>query len=107
MDKDALIQARWGVLREKLKKSPNVLGTEAGLGNGTAGKWTDRHLEKHTAQVEKFLKHYRIDPVWWKTGNGEPFLQTESHGRFIDAEVWEELRSSHKFIIGTAGMYQH
>ena len=73
MSKTALISERIKALEGKLDKSANILGKEAGIGNGTVGGWTDNQVEKPTAAVEKFLRHYNIREEWWKTGKGEIF----------------------------------
>lgn len=74
MSKSVLISERIKVLEGKLRKSGNVLGKEAGIGNGTVGGWTDNQVEKPTAVVEKFLRHYGISEQWWKTGKGDVFI---------------------------------
>lgn len=73
MSKTALISERIAILEGKLGKSGNVLGKEAGIGNGTVGGWSDNQIEKPTAVVEKFLTYYNIRTEWWKTGKGEIF----------------------------------
>jgi hypothetical protein len=74
MSNNPKIKARIKVLETILKKPGNTLGKEAGLGNGTVDGWTDSQLDKPNAVVEKFLRHYNIDPAWWKTGEGEIFI---------------------------------
>ena len=73
MSNTAKIRARISVLEAKLGKPGNTLGKDAGLGNGTVDKWTDKQLEKSNATIEKFLSHYRINQEWWETGSGEIF----------------------------------
>jgi hypothetical protein len=74
MSKNAKISARTRILEEKLKKSFNQLGLAAGLGNGTVDGWTDNQIDKSTLSVEKFLDFHKINPEWWKSGDGEVFL---------------------------------
>lgn len=70
------IKDRIAVLEEKLGKSGNLLGQDAGLGNGTVDAWSDKPIDYSTNMIEKFLTHHRINKEWWKTGKGEIFLTT-------------------------------
>jgi hypothetical protein len=72
--KSAKIAEKIKVLEVSFNKPGNTLGKDAGLGNGTVDGWTDNQIDKPNAVVEKFLKHYNINPVWWRTGEGEVFL---------------------------------
>lgn len=69
------IAHRRQVLEELLGDKFNALGKKADLGNATTTDWTDKRIEKPTAQVEKFLNHYGIRMEWWKTGEGEVFKE--------------------------------
>lgn len=74
MSNNAQLSARMKVLYEKLNKSGNLLGKEAGLGNATVDGWSDKQIEKPTLAVESFLNHHKINREWWKTGQGEVFI---------------------------------
>jgi hypothetical protein len=74
MSNKSVISLRINELEKRLKKSFNQLGLDAGLGNATVDGWTDKQIEKSTATVEKFLRHYSINERWWKTGEGEIFI---------------------------------
>lgn len=74
MSKNIRIGDRIEVLENKLGKSGNKLGVEAGLGNGTVNAWLEKGIDFSTNAVEIFLKHYNINKAWWKTGNGDIFL---------------------------------
>lgn len=74
MSKNVKIKARLAVLEQELGKSGNQLGLAAKLGNATVDGWTDNQIEKSNLAVEKFLSHHKINPKWWKTGEGEIFI---------------------------------
>lgn len=77
ISKSAIISERMKVLEAFFKKSGNTLGKAAKIGNGTVPGWTDAQIEKPNAVVEKFLRHYNINPQWWKTGEGAVFITDE------------------------------
>lgn len=78
------IKARMKVLEDSLKKSGNQLGIDAGLGNATVDGWSDNQIDKPTLAVEKFLKHYNINPAWWGTGEGDIYLSNNTDVHKID-----------------------
>lgn len=78
---DGEIKARIAVLEALLKLSGNQLGMNAGLGNATVDRWTDKHLDISKPLVEKFLSYHKINPEWWQTGKGEVLIK---NGTYVD-----------------------
>lgn len=74
MNKIVLIKDRIAVLEEKLGRSGNSLGIDAGLANGTVDTWDEKSIDFSTDKVEKFLNYHRINKDWWRSGEGEIFV---------------------------------
>jgi hypothetical protein len=91
---NAQIRARIEVLEGVLKKSGNQLGKEAGLGNGTVDRWTDKHLEISKPGVALFLAAYKIRSGWWETMEGDIFITkpTQASDEQIRDETVDRLR---------------
>lgn len=41
------------------------------LGNATISGWLDKDLTWTSDKLEKFLRYWNVNPVWWKTGEGD------------------------------------
>jgi len=71
--KNTAIRGRITELMRKTGLSARDLEHEAGLENGNINKWEDRHLENSTKMIKQFLAHWRINSIWWRTGEGDIF----------------------------------
>ena len=100
MLKNVQIRKRIAVLSNLMDRSGNSLGIDAGLGNGTVDKWTDKHLDVSNVFVAKFLKHYNIDPQWWQTGDGEVFLKhdekADNNGEMVPKHLFDLIIKSNE-----------
>jgi phage repressor protein C with HTH and peptisase S24 domain len=83
--KYTVIEGRIEALKAKLGRSVKILEQESDLSNGSIDKWEDRHLENPTKNISKFLKHYAINPEWWRTGKGDIILGNSTSVKDSDA----------------------
>lgn len=44
------------------------------LGNATISGWYTQPLDWTSSTLEKFLSYWKVNPEWWKTGEGEIIL---------------------------------
>lgn len=47
------------------------------LGNATISGWLEKDLTWTSDKLDKFLRYWKVNPEWWKTGEGEVIL---THG---------------------------
>lgn len=72
--KAGTIGARIRVLLQKTRKSVTELEENAGIGNGTLKTWKEKSIDFSSNVVKTFITNVGVNPNWWKTGEGEPFI---------------------------------
>lgn len=86
MSNPAKIKERIEVLRQKMNNASvaelekgGFEGDERLLGNGVISGWYDKTVDWTSDKLDKFLKHYNINPAWWRTGKGEVFNEKHAY----------------------------